>query len=428
MKISRLLFKALTFTPQSSHRHLIPLQSFLYSTTTTSKSSKSYSKKQTKSPLPPPPKLPNKEWGRPSEIPWQAKVANSVNLIGRVATPVQFQSSHEGKSWAGTVLTQEKSNDVPLWIPIIFEGDLAHVAAYHLKEQDFVHVAGQLTGDPPQCTKEPGQTNIQVMVNSLSFVEETLQKKEMQNPKKQEEQVPTSSPKEVLINEDIWHELLANPYKWWDNRLNKINPKGEDFRHKESGEKLWIDESTPGWVVSKLESLNFVNKKVEEKSSTTSSSPKSGGNDLENSWRDLFDNPDKWWDNRKKKADGLINARSPDFKAKAGGVALWLNRAPVWVRSKLGGEEDVKTEEVTASPKTRQSNNNKDDAWKNLLENPGKWWDNRFCKVNPRGPDFKHKDSGNVLWVSSAPAWVVPQLPPVKGKEIGGGKIETLLS
>ncbi|KAL5699428.1 hypothetical protein ACHQM5_030335 [Ranunculus cassubicifolius] len=367
MKISRLLFKALTFTPQSSHRHLIPLQSFLYSTTTTSKSSKSYSKKQTKSPLPPPPKLPNKEWGRPSEIPWQAKVANSVNLIGRVATPVQFQSSHEGKSWAGTVLTQEKSNDVPLWIPIIFEGDLAHVAAYHLKEQDFVHVAGQLTGDPPQCTKEPGQTNIQ------------------------------------------------------------INPKGEDFRHKESGEKLWIDESTPGWVVSKLESLNFVNKKVEEKSSTTSSSPKSGGNDLENSWRDLFDNPDKWWDNRKKKADGLINARSPDFKAKAGGVALWLNRAPVWVRSKLGGEEDVKTEEVTASPKTRQSNN-KDDAWKNLLENPGKWWDNRFCKVNPRGPDFKHKDSGNVLWVSSAPAWVVPQLPPVKGKEIGGGKIETLLS
>lgn len=55
-------------------------------------------------------------WPKPSEIPFQAKVANSVNLSGHIHMPVQFQAAPDGKSWARTVITQNQSSDSPaLW-------------------------------------------------------------------------------------------------------------------------------------------------------------------------------------------------------------------------------------------------------------------------------------------------------------------------
>lgn len=52
-----------------------------------------------------------KVWERPSEIPFQTKVSNSVNLIGKVHIPVQFEASADGKYWAGTVITQDHESD-----------------------------------------------------------------------------------------------------------------------------------------------------------------------------------------------------------------------------------------------------------------------------------------------------------------------------
>lgn len=55
-------------------------------------------------------------WPRPSEIPFQVKVANSVTLIGHVDSSVQFETSSDGKHWAGTVITQRASPLSPqLW-------------------------------------------------------------------------------------------------------------------------------------------------------------------------------------------------------------------------------------------------------------------------------------------------------------------------
>jgi len=57
-------------------------------------------------------------------------------------------------------------------IPVIFEGDLAHVAACHLKKKDCVYIAGQLSADPPPFTMNEGQANVQVMENikALSLI------------------------------------------------------------------------------------------------------------------------------------------------------------------------------------------------------------------------------------------------------------------
>lgn len=54
------------------------------------------------------------DFPRPKEIPFQAKVANSINLIGYIDMPIQTQvSSPDEKFRAATVITQEPSYHSP---------------------------------------------------------------------------------------------------------------------------------------------------------------------------------------------------------------------------------------------------------------------------------------------------------------------------
>ena len=47
-------------------------------------------------------------------------------------------------------------------VPIIFEGDLAHTAAMHLKQMDTVHIAGQLSPDPLPINLTNDRVDVQV--------------------------------------------------------------------------------------------------------------------------------------------------------------------------------------------------------------------------------------------------------------------------
>jgi single-strand DNA-binding protein len=69
-----------------------------------------------------------------------------------------------------------------------------------------------------------------------------------------------------------------------------------------------------------------------------------------------------------------------------------------------------------------QAGGEKDDLWRDCVENPDAWWDNRSRKAepggNPRYPDFKHKESQTPLWIESrdTPAWAAEALA-------GGGAV-----
>jgi len=72
-----------------------------------------------------------------------------------------------------------------------------------------------------------------------------------------------------------------------------------------------------------------------------------------------------------------------------------------------------------------------EELWRDLLDNPENWWDNRTDKPTPKYPDFKHKDSGKALWIGTkSPQWAIDALPPLKfkGGSMGARKQETLLS
>lgn len=55
-------------------------------------------------------------------------------------------------------------------IPVKFQGDLAQVAACHLKVNDVIYVTGQLSGDAPPHAIEDAHTKLQVEVSHICTI------------------------------------------------------------------------------------------------------------------------------------------------------------------------------------------------------------------------------------------------------------------
>lgn len=304
-------------------------------------------------------------WPKPSEIPYQAKVANSVNLVGFVQTPVHFEASSDGKYCASTVVAHENSDDNSvLMIPVVFAGDLAHVVACHVKENDCVYVYGKFSMEPLSCEfMDEYQSCFHIVAENVNFVQG--------------------------LKRNV--SLKGN--------VKSVYPKGKNFVLDEN------DNQHSDYLVKQKDRLSG----LEYDDSVNLGESKSeegvtGGDD----WRNLIKNPKQWWDCRKAKLDGIVKARHPDFKKKDSSTSLWIENTPRWVLEGLEGLEFD-----AYAPKSKSIGKDVD-SWKDLLENPDKWWDNRASKLNQKAPDFKHKNTGIGLWVGSSPDWVLSQLPPLR--------------
>ncbi|EXB42196.1 hypothetical protein L484_001276 [Morus notabilis] len=346
-----------------------------------------------------------------------------------------------------------------LRVPIIFEGDLAHIAASHLKENDRVYVGGKLSASLPHLNANQVQASVQclvwmvlaqglnldapppplvldasdfgfrtrVLAHCLNFIDESVQTAKSSVLYKQEKATRNVSDRVNKDESDLssWTDLLENPKQWWDNRDKKCNrsvsQKYPDFIHKDDRRGVWLNRA-PRSVLIELEGLQF---DVQIKNSTEVEQFKGAKKDGDSaSWRDLIDNSEQWKDYRNSKLNGLVNPRYPDFKHKDGSLALWLSSAPQWVSLQLEG---LKFDGGFKKPKAVKAN--KDELWKDLVEHPEKWWDNRLGKLKENSPDFKHKETGEGLWLRSSPTWVLSKLPPPKSKQDSSfGKRDTLLS
>ncbi|KAF8083120.1 hypothetical protein N665_0791s0017 [Sinapis alba] len=466
---------------------------------------------------------------RPTMIKYQPEIAKLVNLTGFVDQP----------SWARTVISQRsglKSYD--FWIPIIFEGELGKIAAYHVKKDDWIHISGKLFIDSPPPNVTYPLSNVQFMVQNLNFVHGAIpqsQIEEMSFPPSEIEQLTTrkrtsrtvkfqvmveessddlkhllENPKELLdldyrgkeisiplleveelstkkqparskkvtvldegtsnpwnhllenrkewleyrgskvkpkhpdfkgklndapdwvlqklndlefdvflpkgklkqlkvslleTREEFWKDLAQNPDNWYDNISNKTNVKAPDFKHKNSGEAQWMTDS-PTWILSKLPPLKKNQKQPLMPNTISTPTPKQVKR--EKSWKDLVHNPDKWYDNILRKT----NRKAPDFKQKDSGEALWMTDSPTWVLPKLptNQEQPLMANTVSQPALNKQK---REELWKNLVQNPDKWWDIRLKKTKAKAPDFKHKENGEALWMDSSPTWALSKLPPL---------------
>ncbi|XP_022888597.1 protein OSB2, chloroplastic-like [Olea europaea var. sylvestris] len=380
-------------------------------------------------------------WPRPTEIPYQEKVANSVNLIGYITRPVRFESTPDGKYWAATAIYQENGNEnKSLLIPIVFKGDLAHVVACHVKENDCVYVAGQLSLDPMVLVLSESLGKYHVVVQHLNFMEglkrnvldhETKKKgiSMVEEPvkkcgaKKEEVSIVYSDSVSRVDDESLnqtWRDALEHVEKssslsMKNDGVSSVSVEDSVKRSLNSGSKAAETPAAAGFEGNRKRV--FENESKPEKGNVKGgeiASKKKCGESILDSWRDLVKNPEQWWDYRGHKSNGLVKGKYPDFKHKESGDPLWVDSAPKWLFPGLGKLDfDVKVFKAKQVQDGRG-----DDSWKSLVENPDKWWDNRSNKRNPKQPDFKHKETGEVLWLNSSPDWALSRLPPLKDCQI----------
>ncbi|KAK2455436.1 protein OSB1, mitochondrial [Trifolium repens] len=207
----------------------------------------------------------NGTYPKPTEIQWNKDLFNSVNLIGFVADPVEIKHLPSGKVVAWTRLSVKKNATQMSWIHLKFWDELAHVASQHVQQGQQIHVFGRLVTDTVDSVEGKQQTYYKVVAQQLNFIHRgdtpvTSHDQDfdfmMSDGGKKVSNVGNNSAGSSVV--ELWQAFFANPAEWWDNRKNKRNPKGPDFKHKDTGEALWIDSrSSPPWVKSQLEILDM---------------------------------------------------------------------------------------------------------------------------------------------------------------------------
>ncbi|XP_021726667.1 protein OSB3, chloroplastic/mitochondrial-like isoform X2 [Chenopodium quinoa] len=171
----------------------------------------------------------------------------------------------------------------------------------------------------------------------------------------------------------LWKKLFANPDEWYDNQKSKKNPKQPDFKHKSSGEALWFSERDPLWVKEQVELLGSrvlggANNEVTSKSS-----------------------PTKWVSGELLEEINL-NVTAEEFTLDEPG-------------------ENFQGVENSGSETRESKSSAQKKLWKKFFANPDEWYDNRKSKKNPKQPDFKHKTSGEALWLGGCDSpWVKKQI------------------
>ncbi|KAL2250601.1 protein OSB3, chloroplastic/mitochondrial-like [Sesamum indicum] len=356
-------------------------------------------------------------WPKPREMPYQEKVSNFVNLIGHIRTPVRFEAASDGKHFSTTVISLGNGGERnSLSIPVVFEGDLAHVVACHVKENDCVFVSGQLSVDPVRLVSSESLGKFHVVAENLNFVQ-GLEKNFLDKKLGVETDKPGKHGAKKI--EEVIERVDNDPY--FMKQLGEVL-KNQDTRRVESSVKQSRNAdsvSAPPTATLECGKDESVREKCNGRNGGIAIKKKGANQNLD-LWRDLVKNPLQWWDYRDHKSNGLVKEKFPDFKQKVTEEALWVTSAPEWVLHGLGKLEfDVKPMKQKQMqggerPGERKKSGKLDHFWKDLVENPDNWWDNRAQKKNPKAPDFKNKETGEVLWLSSSPGWALSRLPPMK--------------
>lgn len=337
----------------------------------------------------------NRKYGRPSTVTWSQRLHNSVSLIGTVEYPLKRYDSQNERFGVFTLLLVKTSPDSDNSFRITLEmwDELAERALLHLKQNDYIFVSGELGSYTKVTAAGIESLRYKVTAKELNYVKLDEPGKISQqavNPEKETgEHLGESSLQKYNNRLHLWQILFANPNEWYDNRKSKKNPRQPDFKHKSTGEALWLSERDPPWVKKQVELLD---------------SGLSGGPN-----NDVISNffPSGC------ETDEQLMMPNPAVTAKD------LNK----VKPDDPGKNSQRV--VNSGKETGESSSQKYDnrfhLWEKLFANPNEWYDNRKSKRNPKQPDFKHKSTGEVLWLSERdPSWVKKQVESLDSRLPGG--------
>ncbi|BFG17901.1 hypothetical protein CerSpe_041750 [Prunus speciosa] len=191
--------------------------------------------------------------------PWQENLDNSASFIGTVIRPLRVvNNNNRGLFGVHTVLCVKNSpqSDSTFRILLKMWDEMAELSFKHLKPNDFIYVAGRLGSYTKADQNGNSRLYHELVVQELNYVAE-----HGQGPSSKTFEEPQSDGGGAVLEKykdrlHLWQVFFANPYEWWDNREDKLNPRQPDFKHKDTGEALWLSPGDPPWIKRQLELLD----------------------------------------------------------------------------------------------------------------------------------------------------------------------------
>ncbi|ESQ30815.1 hypothetical protein EUTSA_v10011640mg [Eutrema salsugineum] len=191
---------------------------------------------------------------KPLSIGFTSNLSNSVSLMGFVNRPIRVIDTVEPDRFGVSTLLRVKDprdQNRSFSIPLSMWDAMARKCIAHLKPNDFIHVSGRLVSFGNENSSLG--LKYQVKVTEVNYVmappSHVLVSQTPQKPKSETDGIEESKNDEI----HLWNAFFANPDEWWDKRRNKKNPKQPDFKHKDTNEAFWLGSDTPVWVTRQLE-------------------------------------------------------------------------------------------------------------------------------------------------------------------------------
>ncbi|KAK1389382.1 Primosome PriB/single-strand DNA-binding [Heracleum sosnowskyi] len=186
---------------------------------------------------------------------------NSVSLIGVVTRPVcPINKKTQGNAGAYTVLkvnntsSSSQSTHRPVWILLNMWGKMAEICTTYIKPDDLVYVSGYLGSYSKVDKNGVPSANYKVNVMNINYVQSHSQAPTCERAKQSRVEDSAESSLDRYNNRlHLWQVFFTNPLEWYDNRKSKKSPNHPDFRHKDTGEVLWLKHSDPPWIQKQLE-------------------------------------------------------------------------------------------------------------------------------------------------------------------------------
>ncbi|XP_065881685.1 protein OSB1, mitochondrial [Euphorbia lathyris] len=280
---------------------------------------------------------------RPSTIKWDSQLKNSVSLIGSVINPLTHHKTKGDDFGAYThinVINSSGEPDRSFRIRVDMWDGIAEMATQHIKRNDVIYVSGYL-----RSFEDANLITYKVIAKEIRYAVQLGQQASIM--KHEELQSKAGKKSEEFVSEranlgengietntshlQSWQLFFCKPYEWWDKRENKQNSSAPDFKHKHTGECLWLRPDDPPWLRKQLQLLDLEKAEQRQANSRTETGM-DGCKNYHHLWQVFFSNPHEWWDNRKNKK----HSRAPDFKHKDTGEAIWIRpNDPSWVKTQL---------------------------------------------------------------------------------------------
>ncbi|KAH1065651.1 hypothetical protein J1N35_030638 [Gossypium stocksii] len=198
---------------------------------------------------------------RPTTVEVEPPSRNRISLIGTVDEPLKVMNTRSDKFGVQTRLNVKNpyDSDCRFKIRLQMWNEMGKICMEHVKPEDFIYVSGVL-GSFSDATldKQLILYYKQVNVLELSFVTHhgerstTHKYKELES----EQDVGEAGMGRCDSQLYLWQVFFTNPFEWWDNRKRKKNPRQPDFRHKDTGEALWLKPNDPPWITRQLQLLD----------------------------------------------------------------------------------------------------------------------------------------------------------------------------